>query len=90
VRESIPPCVDARHRRYNAHRRSSPMSRLLITLGVVLLVAGLAWPLLAKLGLGRLPGDIRFVRGGFGFYFPLTSGLIVSAIVSVVLWILRR
>jgi len=66
------------------------MSRLLITLGVVLLVAGLAWPLLAKLGLGRLPGDIRFVRCGFGFYFPLTSGLIVSAIISVVLWILRR
>jgi len=66
------------------------MSRFLITLGLVLLVAGLAWPLLARLGLGRLPGDIRFVRGGFGFYFPLTSALIVSALISVVLWLLRR
>jgi hypothetical protein len=66
------------------------MSRFLITLGLVLLVAGLAWPLLAKLGLGRLPGDIRFVRGGFGFYFPLTSGLIVSAVTSIVIWLLRK
>lgn len=66
------------------------MPRLLITLGVVLVVAGLAWPLLSKLGLGRLPGDFRIERNGFTFYFPLTSGLIVSALVSLVLWLLRK
>jgi ribose/xylose/arabinose/galactoside ABC-type transport system permease subunit len=66
------------------------MPRFLITLGVILVIAGLAWPLLAKLGLGRLPGDIRIERGGFTFYFPLTSGLIVSALISFILWLLRK
>ena len=66
------------------------MSRLLIALGVIAVVAGLAWPLLAKLGFGRLPGDFRIEREGFTFYFPLTSGLIVSALVSLILWLLRK
>jgi len=66
------------------------MSRLLIALGVILVVAGLAWPFLAKLGFGRLPGDFRIEREGFAFYFPLTSGLIVSALVSLILWLLRK
>jgi len=66
------------------------MPRLLITLGVLLVIAGLAWPLLSKLGLGRLPGDFRIERDDFTFYFPLTSGLIVSALVSLVLWLLRK
>ncbi|HTP45683.1 MAG TPA: DUF2905 domain-containing protein [Casimicrobiaceae bacterium] len=66
------------------------MPRLLITLGIVLVAVGLAWPLLAKLGFGRLPGDIRIERSGFTFYFPITSGLIVSALISLVLWLLRK
>lgn len=66
------------------------MPRFLIALGLVLVVAGLAWPLLAKLGLGRLPGDIRIERDGFTFYFPITTGLLISAVVSLVLWLLRR
>jgi len=66
------------------------MARFLVTLGIVLVVAGLAWPILAKLGLGRLPGDFHVEREGFSFYFPLTTGLIVSAVVSLVLWFLRR
>ena len=66
------------------------MSRFLITLGLLLLVAGIAWPLLAKLGLGRLPGDIRFARGGFTFFFPIVTCLVVSAVISIVLWLLRK
>jgi hypothetical protein len=66
------------------------VSRFLITLGIVLVVAGLAWPFLAKLGLGRLPGDIHVEREGFSFYFPITTGLIISAVISLVLWLLRR
>ncbi|MDB5461968.1 MAG: hypothetical protein JWP28_3282 [Phenylobacterium sp.] len=66
------------------------MSRLLIAAGIALLLAGLAWPLLSRLGLGRLPGDIVVRRGGFVFYFPLMTGLIVSAAVSLLLWLLRR
>jgi hypothetical protein len=66
------------------------MSRLLITLGIIIVAVGLLWPLLAKLGLGNLPGDIRIERDDFTLYIPLTSGLIVSAVVSLVLWLLHK
>lgn len=66
------------------------MGRFLITLGIVLVVAGLAWPLLGKLGLGRLPGDIHVQRDGFSFYFPITTALVISAVVSLVVWLLRK
>lgn len=66
------------------------MQRFLIVAGALLLAAGLAWPWLSKLPLGRLPGDLRFEREGFGFYFPLTSGLLLSLVVSLILWWLRR
>jgi len=66
------------------------MARFLITLGVILVVAGLAWPLLSKLGLGRLPGDIHIEREGFSFFFPITTGLIISAVVSLIFWLLRK
>jgi multisubunit Na+/H+ antiporter MnhG subunit len=66
------------------------VGRWLIIAGVVLVVLGLAWPLLAKLGLGRLPGDFRIEREGYSFYFPLTTGLIVSIVLSLLLWFLRK
>ena len=66
------------------------MPRFLLSLGIILVVAGLAWPFLAKLGLGRLPGDLRFERDGFTIFIPLTSGLIVSAAISLILWLLRK
>ena len=66
------------------------MGRWLIVVGVILVIAGLLWPWLVKMGLGNLPGDIRIERKGFVFYFPLTSGLIVSVVVTLILWIFRR
>lgn len=66
------------------------MVKWLITLGVILIALGLLWPILAKLGLGNLPGDIRIERKGFHFYFPLTSGLILSVVLTLILWILRK
>jgi hypothetical protein len=64
--------------------------RVLIIAGVVLIVAGLLWPLLARLGLGRLPGDIAVQRGNFSFYFPLVSSLVVSAALTLLFWLFRR
>ena len=64
--------------------------RLLIVLGLALLVAGLMWPVLTRVGLGRLPGDILVRKGGFTFYAPLATCLIFSVVVSLVLWVLRR
>jgi hypothetical protein len=66
------------------------MSRFLILLGVVILVLGLAWPLLSKLGLGRLPGDIVIERENFTLYFPIVTSLVVSILLSLVLWFINR
>jgi hypothetical protein len=66
------------------------VARWLIIAGVVLIALGLAWPLLSKLGLGRLPGDIRIERDGFTFYFPIATGLIVSVVLSLILWFFRK
>lgn len=66
------------------------MNRLLIVLGLLLLVAGLAWPWLTKLGLFRLPGDIVIERDGFRFYFPITTMIIVSIVVSLLFWLFRK
>lgn len=66
------------------------MQRMLIVLGVLLLLAGLLWPWLAKLPFGRLPGDIHIHRDRSDFYFPITSGLLLSALVSLLIWLFRR
>jgi hypothetical protein len=66
------------------------MSRLLIILGTVFIVAGLAWQWLRRLPLFRLPGDIVIDRPGFKFFFPITTMLIVSALISLLAWLSRR
>lgn len=66
------------------------MQRVLILLGLVLVAAGILWPWLSRLPLGRLPGDIHIQRDGFDFYFPLTTGLLVSALISLLIWLFRR
>jgi hypothetical protein len=66
------------------------MRRWLVIFGLVLIALGIAWPFIAKLGLGRLPGDLHIEREGFGFYFPITTSLIFSAAISLLLWLFRR
>ena len=66
------------------------MSRWLIGIGLVLVLVGLLWPWLSRLGLGRLPGDIHIERDGFNFFFPITTGLIISVVLTLILWIFRR
>src|SRR5260364_320711 len=66
------------------------MSRLLILLGIALLLLGLAWPFLSKLPFGQLPGDILIRHKGFTFYFPISTCLIVSAVISLILWLWKR
>jgi ribose/xylose/arabinose/galactoside ABC-type transport system permease subunit len=68
----------------------SPISQFLVTIGVVLVLAGLLWPVLNKTGLGRLPGDIVVERENFRLYFPLTSSIIVSLILTILFWLFRR
>lgn len=65
------------------------MLKWLLTLAVVVFALGLAWPLLLKLGLGRLPGDLQFRNRGRNFHFSLATSLIFSAVITLLLWALR-
>lgn len=66
------------------------MAKWLITIGILCVAVGVAWPLLQKLGLGKLPGDIRIGKGDSFFYFPITTSIIVSIALTLILWIFRR
>lgn len=66
------------------------MSRTLIIIGIVVVVLGLAWPWLARIGLGKLPGDIVVERENFKFYFPLTTSIIVSIALTILFWFFRK
>jgi hypothetical protein len=66
------------------------MARFLTTLGIILVIAGVAWPWLTKIGFGRLPGDIVIERDDFRFYFPITSMILLSLVLSLILWLFRK
>ncbi|WP_106477175.1 DUF2905 domain-containing protein [Phytohalomonas tamaricis] len=61
------------------------MSKALIIIGIVAVLAGLLWPWLSKLPLGHLPGDIVIKRENFSFYFPITTMILISIVLSVLL-----
>jgi hypothetical protein len=66
------------------------MQRTLIILGITIVLAGLLWPWLSKLPFGRLPGDILIDKPNFKLFFPITSMLLVSGLISLILWLLRK
>jgi hypothetical protein len=66
------------------------MRRALIGIGLLLLVAGLLWPWLSQLPFGRLPGDIVVDKPGFKLYLPITTMVLLSVLLSALLWLFRR
>lgn len=66
------------------------MQKFLIIAGIVILLIGLAWPWLGSLPLGRLPGDLVIERDNFRFYFPLTTMIVVSVLISLLFWFFRH
>jgi hypothetical protein len=66
------------------------MNRSLIVLGTLMIIVGLLWPKLRTLPLFRLPGDIVIDRPGFKFFFPLTSMIVLSLVISLIFWLFRR
>ena len=66
------------------------MPRLLIIVGLAIALIGLLWPILVKLHIGHLPGDIIIRRPGFTLYLPLMTMLIASLLISLIRWILGR
>jgi len=68
----------------------SKMQKYLILIGAIILVAGLLWPWISKLPIGKLPGDIIIDKPNFKLYIPITTMLILSIIISLILWIFRK
>jgi hypothetical protein len=66
------------------------MRQFLIVSGLILLIAGLGWPWLSRIPIGRLPGDIVIDRPGFRFYFPVTTMIIISAFLSFIMWLIKK
>ena len=66
------------------------MQRYIIIIGLILVAVGLLWPWLSKLPLGRLPGDIVINKPGLKVFFLITTMIIVSIVISVILWLLRK
>jgi len=66
------------------------MQRFLIIVGLLILLVGIAWPWIARLGLGRLPGDINIERGGWSFHFPIVTSIVVSIVLSLLIWLFRK
>jgi len=66
------------------------MQRALIIIGIAMLVIGLAWPWLSRLPLFHLPGDIAIERENFRFYFPITTSILISLLLSILFWLMHR
>jgi hypothetical protein len=66
------------------------LSRILIITGIILVLAGVAFAVLSRLGIGRLPGDFMVRRGNFTFYFPLMTSILLSIALTVIFWLFRR
>ena len=70
--------------------KPATVQRVLIIAGIALFVLGILWPWIRKLGFGRLPGDIVIEREGFHFYFPVTTMILLSIVVSIVIYFLKK
>lgn len=66
------------------------VTKWLVSIGIIFILAGVAWPWLSRLGIGHLPGDIHIERKDFSFYFPITASIIISVALSIIFWIFRK
>ncbi len=66
------------------------MQKWLIVVGILCIGSGLLWPILGKLPLGRLPGDIVINRPHLKVFFPITTMVLISLLVSIILWLLKK
>lgn len=66
------------------------MQKVLIIIGILILLAGIFWPFVSKIPLGKLPGDIIIDKPGFKFYFPITTMILISALISLIIYFFRK
>jgi hypothetical protein len=65
-------------------------AKFIILVGILVVAVGLVWLLAERFGLGRLPGDIVIEREGFTLYIPITTSIIVSVVLTFLLWLIGR
>lgn len=82
--------ADSLWRSWPCRSHTRQMQRALIVLGLFIAAVGVLWPWVSKLPLGRLPGDILIDRPGFRFFFPVTTLVIISIVISLILMIFRK
>ena len=66
------------------------MQKTLVILGIVIVAAGLFWPWLSRLPIGRLPGDLIINRPHLKIYFPIATMILVSLVISIILWLMKK
>jgi len=68
----------------------SSTQKILIAAGIIILVVGFLWPWISKIPFGKLPGDIVVNKPGFKFIFPITSMVILSVVLSLIVWLIKK
>jgi hypothetical protein len=68
----------------------SNTQKILIAAGILILIIGFLWPWIVKLPIGKLPGDIVVDKPNFKFFFPITSMILVSVIISLIIWLIKK
>lgn len=66
------------------------MNKILVFIGIVIIAVGLLWPVISKMPFGKLPGDIAIKKEGFQLYFPVTTMIIISLVLSVIFWLFKK
>ncbi|HHF7366369.1 TPA: DUF2905 domain-containing protein [Legionella bozemanae] len=66
------------------------IQKTLIITGIILLIIGIFWPFIKKIGLGKLPGDIIIQKNDFTFYFPITTCILISLIIMLIFWFFNK
>jgi len=66
------------------------MNKSIIYIGILIIAVGLLWPWITKLPIGKLPGDIAIKKEGFQMYFPITTMIVISIVISILLWLFRK
>ena len=66
------------------------MNKTLIIIGIIIIAIGLLWPIITKMPFGKLPGDIAIKKEGFQLYFPITTMIVISIVLSILFWLFRK
>jgi len=66
------------------------MQKKIILFGAFIILLGVLWPYLKKIGLGSLPGDIKIIKENYSFFFPITTCILVSVFLSILFWLFKK